>query len=121
MTTMLRKALALGAAAVTAGAGAALTLTTAGAAQAAAPCWRDGSVWYCSNATGANVYAGANSNRVVGRMYSNPSFFVCKFDGGQNHGGPHPTRWVYTQADNGEWGWMSDNDISSETDPLPSC
>ncbi|MGW2768526.1 hypothetical protein [Streptomyces sp. NPDC001275] len=50
-----------------------------------------------------------------------PSWFVCKFDGGQNHGGPHPTRWVYTQADNGVWGWMSDNDIASETNPLPSC
>ncbi|MEV5724908.1 MULTISPECIES: hypothetical protein [Streptomyces] len=119
MSTTFRKALALGAAAVTAGA--ALTLTSAANAQAAAPCWQDGSVWYCNNATGANVYAGANSNRVVGRMYSNPSFFVCKFDGGQNHGGPHPTRWVHTQADNGQWGWMSDNDISSETNPLPSC
>ncbi len=115
----IRKALAMGAAAVTAGA--AFTLTTAGSAQAASPCWQDGSVWYCNNATGAKVYKGANTHEVVGRMYSNPSWFVCKFDGGQNHGGPHPTRWVWTQADNGNTGWMSDNDITSETDPLPSC
>ncbi|MFJ1650669.1 hypothetical protein ACIOC2_04465 [Streptomyces sp. NPDC088337] len=54
-------------------------------------------------------------------MYSNPSWFVCKFDGGQNHGGPHPTRWVWTQADNGAWGWMSDNNIASETNPQPTC
>ncbi|MFE2264123.1 hypothetical protein [Streptomyces griseosporeus] len=117
--TLIRKALALGAATVTAGA--ALTLTTAGSAQAANPCWRDGSVYYCDNATGARVYAGANTNEVVGRMYSDPSWFVCKFDGGQNHGGPHPNRWLYTQADNGRWGWMSDNDIASETNPVPSC
>ncbi len=35
--------------------------------------------------------------------------------------GPHPTRWVYTQADNGARGWMCDNGIASETNPLPSC
>ncbi|GAA2918256.1 hypothetical protein [Streptomyces mexicanus] len=117
--TVIRKALAVGAATVTTAA--ALALSAAGGAQAANPCWRSGSVWYCNNATGAKVYAGANTGSEIGRMYSNPSWFVCKFDGGQNHGGPHPHRWVYTQADNGKWGWMSDNDISSETDPLPSC
>ncbi|MER5489434.1 hypothetical protein ABT024_40640 [Streptomyces sp. NPDC002812] len=118
--TVFGKALALTAAAATGVA--ALTLSAAGSAQAANPCWKSGSVWYCNNATGANVYASTNtSSGVVGRMYSNPSFFVCKFDGGQNHGGPHPTRWVWTQADNGKWGWMSDNDIVSETNPLPSC
>ncbi|MFJ6559058.1 hypothetical protein ACIQMV_04160 [Streptomyces sp. NPDC091412] len=57
----------------------------------------------------------------MGRMYSDPSWFVCKSDGGRNHGGPHPTRWVHTQADNGALGWMSGDDIASETNPLPSC
>ncbi|MFJ2716918.1 hypothetical protein [Streptomyces sp. NPDC087437] len=54
-------------------------------------------------------------------MYSDPSWFVCKSDGGRNHGGAHPTRWVHTQADNGARGWMSGNDIAPETNPLPSC
>ncbi|MFB7326641.1 MULTISPECIES: hypothetical protein [unclassified Streptomyces] len=117
--TIIRKALAAGAATVTAGA--ALALGMAGNAQAASPCWKSGSAWYCNNASGAKVYKSTNTGSVVGRMYSNPSWFVCKFDGGQNHGGPHPTRWVYTQADNGARGWMSDNDITSETNPLPSC
>jgi hypothetical protein len=36
-------------------------------------------------------------------------------------GGPHPTRWEFTVADNGEYGWMKDTAISSETNPLPNC
>ncbi|GED85236.1 hypothetical protein TNCT6_23210 [Streptomyces sp. 6-11-2] len=61
-------------------------------------------------ASGAKVCKSTNTGSVVGRMYSDPSWFVCKSDGGRNHGGPHPTRWVHTQADNGARGWMSGND-----------
>lgn len=114
-----RNAIAAGAAALTISAG--LLLGTAGSAQAADPCWREGTTWYCYNASGANVYAGPNTSQVVGQMFSTRSTFSCKTDGGQNHGGPHPTRWLSTQADNGRWGWMSDNNISSNTDPVPSC
>ncbi|MFI9600444.1 hypothetical protein ACIHCX_11265 [Streptomyces sp. NPDC052043] len=78
--TIIRKALAVGAATVTAGA--ALALGMAGTVQAASPCWKSGSIWYCDNATGAKVYKSTNTGSVVGRMYSNPSWFVCKFDGG---------------------------------------
>jgi hypothetical protein len=81
-------------------------------------CWYDGK-WWCNNVAGAPIYD-SNYN-VVGHVETNPSIFVCRAEGG-DHGGTHPTRWEYTQADDtGAWGWMSDNDISSETDPLPVC
>lgn len=83
-------------------------------------CWSDGK-WWCNNVAGAPIYA-SGSTTVVGHVETNPSVFVCRSDNGGNHGGPHPTRWEWTQADDtGAWGWMNDNDISSETDPLPVC
>ncbi|MET9900413.1 hypothetical protein [Streptomyces sp. NPDC006446] len=36
-------------------------------------------------------------------------------------GGPHPTRWLMTKADNGQLGFMKDTAISSETDPVRDC
>jgi hypothetical protein len=36
-------------------------------------------------------------------------------------GGPHPTRWLRTVADNGAYGWMKDTAIYSETDPVRDC
>ncbi|MET8678022.1 hypothetical protein ABZW18_10630 [Streptomyces sp. NPDC004647] len=85
------------------------------------PCWYRSGHWWCNNVVGAPVY-GANSDAVVGRMYSNPSWFICRQEGGSTGGGgPHPNRWIYTQADNGAWGFMRDSDIYSETNALPRC
>ncbi|MFD7137335.1 hypothetical protein [Streptomyces sp. NPDC059894] len=88
----------------------------------ASPCWYASSHWWCNNVSGAGVYVNDNGTaRLVGTMYSNPSWFVCRSDDGGHVGGPHPNRWEWTQADNGAWGWMKDTDIYSETDPLPVC
>ncbi|MFF3488860.1 hypothetical protein ACFYXC_37155 [Streptomyces sp. NPDC002701] len=88
----------------------------------AAPCWYSSGNWWCNNISGAGVYINDNGQaRLVGTMYSNPSWFICRSDDGGYVGGPHPYRWEWTQADNGAWGWMRDIDISSETDPLPVC
>lgn len=84
-------------------------------------CWQDGGRWYCRNRAHAPIRQG---DRVVGYVVTTTSVFRCRSDAGENHGGTHPTRWVYTQADepaSRPWGWMSDNDIYSETDPLPVC
>ncbi|MET9499070.1 hypothetical protein [Streptomyces sp. NPDC006552] len=125
----LKKNLALlfSAATLTIGLGAA----TAPPASAAAGCWQSGGHWWCNNVSGAAVYgfkdlarAYPDSSRVVGHMYSNPSWFDCRYDGGNPDeyvGGPHPYRWVWTKADNGAWGWMKDTAIASETNTLPAC
>ncbi|MET7567000.1 hypothetical protein ABZT04_00620 [Streptomyces sp. NPDC005492] len=94
--------------------------TTASADALAAGCWYSASHWWCNNVSGAPVYA-SGSTTVVGYMYSNPSWFVCRSDTGGYVGGPHPYRWEWTEADNGNWGWMKDTAIYSETDPLPVC
>ena len=95
------------------------TSVTTSAGALAAGCWYSASHWWCYNVSGAPVYA--SSGAVVGYMYSNPSWFVCRSDNGGYVGGPHPYRWEWTQADNGAWGWMKDTAIYSETDPLPVC
>lgn len=94
-------------------------LATAPSAAAANPCWNSGGTWWCNNVPGAPVYRSPYVTDVVGYMYSNPSWFKCRYDFGAEVGGPHPYRWVWTKADNGAWGWMKDTDIYSETDPLP--
>lgn len=120
---------ALGAALVGATTGVA-GLTGAGTAAAATPCWHSGDHWWCNNVSGAAVYgfredtarAYPDPAHIAGRMYSNPSWFVCRTEnvptGG---GGPHPNRWIWTEADNGAWGWMKDSAIYSETNSLPAC
>ncbi len=59
-------------------------------ADAAAGCWNndDGIKWYCNNVSGAPVYGIIGNNhsypdpgKIVGYMYSNPSWFYCKEDG----------------------------------------
>src|SRR5689334_13196684 len=59
-------------------------------ADAAAGCWtNDGGIkWYCNNVSGAPVYGIIGNNhsypdpgKIVGYMYSNPSWFYCKEDG----------------------------------------
>ncbi|MGQ4390243.1 hypothetical protein [Streptomyces sp. SAS_270] len=108
-----------------------LATTAAAPASAASGCWYSGSHWWCNNTSGAAVYGYKDqarnypdSSRVVGRMYSNPSWFQCRYDGSlpdEYVGGPHPYRWVWTEADNGAYGWMKDTAISSETNTLPAC
>ncbi|MEU0131939.1 hypothetical protein [Streptomyces sp. NPDC006289] len=102
--------------------------TTAPTASAAGGCWQGSGQWWCNNVSGAPVYGtmGASTqypdpSRIVGYMNSNPSWFICKMDNQNWVGGPHPTRWEFTVADNGQYGWMKDTAISSETDPLPNC
>ncbi len=102
--------------------------TSAGTAEAATACWHSGTHWYCNNVSGAPVYkptimfyTTVSSKDIVGHMYSNPSWFVCRDDTGPYVGGPHPHRWVWTKADNGAWGYMKDTAISSETNTLPVC
>ncbi|MFF1306192.1 hypothetical protein [Streptomyces sp. NPDC058307] len=54
---------------------------------------------------------------IVGYMYTNPSWFDRRYDGGlpdEYVGGPHPYRWAWTEADNGQWGWMKDTAISAQ-------
>ncbi|MEV7007932.1 hypothetical protein [Streptosporangium sp. NPDC051022] len=101
-----------------------------GTASAAGPCWYDKpstNYWWCNNTSGAKVYGGSeisnypDPGHVVGWMYSNPSWFVCRRDDGPYVGGPHPNRWLFTKADNGAYGWMKDTSISSETNPVDPC
>ncbi|QXJ22885.1 hypothetical protein AGRA3207_003960 [Actinomadura graeca] len=88
------------------------------AATKAAPCWPSGGRWWCNNRRGAKVVA--RDGALVGYMYTTTSWFSYRCEGGRNNNGPHPNRWAYTQADNGRWGYMSDGDINSETNPLPA-
>ncbi len=81
------------------------------------------SVWYCSNVAGAEVEW---DGRPAGYLLSDLNWFVCRYEGDPTGGGgPHPNRWIYTEADNdlsnGGWGFVKDSDIYSETNPLPKC
>jgi hypothetical protein len=104
-------------------------LSTAPPASAAGGCWPgDHNQWWCNNVSGAPVYGTVGDNHIypdptttVGYMYSNPSWFFCKMDGQAWVGGPHPTRWLMTVADNGRLGFMKDTAISSETDSVRDC
>ncbi|NBE54385.1 hypothetical protein [Streptomyces boluensis] len=114
----------LGAFTLAAGAVVALAPTVS----AADACWQDGYRHWCRNVAGAPVYGTIGNNHiypdpttVVGHMNSNPSWFYCKMDGQDWVGGPHPTRWLMTVADNGQLGFMKDTDIYSETDPVRDC
>jgi hypothetical protein len=103
--------------------GAVAAAVPAGAAFAAGGCWYSGSHWWCQNVYAAPVYSLSwdGTYYEVGKMYSTTSWFDCREDGNPWVGGPHPTRWEFTRADNGEWGWMKDTSIISETNPLPVC
>jgi hypothetical protein len=62
------------------------------------------------------------SDQRVDMLRSNPSWFVCRTEANFSGGGLHPFRWAYTQGDDvGNWGWVRDIDIRSETDPMPPC
>ncbi|MFD7102865.1 hypothetical protein [Streptomyces celluloflavus] len=88
----------------------------------ASPCWWNGDRFWCNNRSGAPVFSDIHGSRIVGYMYTNPSWFGCRSEGDPTGGGgPHPNRWVITTADNGAAGVMKDSDIISETDSLPAC
>ncbi|MFB7918146.1 hypothetical protein [Streptomyces sp. NPDC056061] len=106
-----------------------LGVVAAPSASAADNCWPgESNRWYCHNVPGSPVYGTVGNNHsypdpstVVGYMNSNPSWFSCKEDNQDWVGGPHPTRWLMTVADNGQLGFMKDTAIYSETDPVPDC
>ena len=79
--------------------------------------------YYCYNRGGSPVYRYADSSQIVGYMNSSWSWFLCRNDHGDFNGesGSHASRWLWTQADNGQWGFMSDAYIDSETDPVQEC
>ncbi|MFC0548885.1 hypothetical protein [Kutzneria chonburiensis] len=75
--------------------------------------------WYCNNKPGIAV---TYAYKIVGYLDTGRNAFDCRYDSGDYHGGPHPYRWIYTQADHtGKYGFVSDNDIYDNTDPLRSC
>ncbi len=58
---------------------------------------------------------------IVGYMFLQPELVPVPLRQQQPErvvGGPHPYRWEWTEADNGEYGWMKDTAIGSETDTL---
>lgn len=86
----------------------------------------------CHNVVGTDVYGGRGPgpetdgvvypDQVVGHLYSNPSWFQCRIDNGPwNGGGPHPHRWLYTESDDGGWGYVPDTAIYDETNPVLGC
>lgn len=88
---------------------------------AAANCWYSSNHWWCHNRVPSAVVADNTTNVVVGYLYTNPSWFICRNEGLYHGQGPHPYRWIYTVADNGARGWVKDSDIVEETDILPTC
>ncbi len=126
-----RKAAALGLAVVASAAIATVPATSASAASST--CWDAGfrqqnggggtqEAFYCYNVAGTPVYAHTTAGeQPIGTLYTGTNWFVCSLDYGDYVGGPHPYRWLYTEADNGVWGWVRDTDIYSETDPIAAC
>jgi hypothetical protein len=115
-----------------------LVIGGTGTAHAATACAKGGNgnpFWRtCHNVVGATVYGGWMSdmapgtdgevylNDPVGHLYSNPSWFECRIDNGPwNGGGPHPYRWLWTESDDGGWGWVADTDIYDETNDVLGC
>jgi hypothetical protein len=113
------------------GVAAATVVISPATAHAAGGCWDAGFVrlgseaYYCYNAAPTPVYEYSGGPQ-VGTLTSSLSWFTCYTDHGAYNGeanGPHPYRWLFTQADtpSGVEGWVPDSVVSSETDPLPSC
>ncbi|GAA2251981.1 MULTISPECIES: hypothetical protein [Kitasatospora] len=119
-------AVALAAAALTAGLGAAAPGATAAAPVPAAAGVRttadcsvhsDGKLW-CGNKAGANAYADRSYGSAVrGRLLTTYSWFAC-----WGHGDRHPGGndiWYWTQTDDGPWGNVPAVDIYTSVDPAP--
>lgn len=123
-----RKTLTL---ALTASAAAALVALPTGSAQAASNCWPTGitawghNAYTCNNVQGANVHELVDgATHVIDHLRTNPSWFACRadFTDRPNGSSVHPYRWLWTQGDdNGEWGWVSDGDVISETNTVEPC
>jgi len=78
----------------------------------------------CSNVSGANVYERAGQGEVVGRLDSNPSWFVCWARGERHRGGNDI--WYYTQGDHSlarkelkAWGFIPAVNVHTGADPDP--
>jgi len=123
LSVKLAFALLAAVALVTGPAGTASAKPSPGDAGIQSACWWSSNHWWCQNVYGADVYALIYDGTYwwVGDMWSTTSWFVCRDDEGPYVGGPNPYRWVYTQADNGAWGYMKDTAIYSDTDTLPIC
>ena len=89
---------------------------------AAAPCTRRNDGKYtCVNRVPSPIFQ-ASTGVHIDNLRTNPSWFVCRAEAGFSGGGPHPTRWEWTQGDDaGAWGWVRDIDIASETNPMAAC
>lgn len=119
----------------TATAATALVATSATTAHAASGCTdahmtRAGyEVYWCNNTAPTAVYVSSSytyGGGQKGTLTSSTSWFACKVDNGDYNGeanGPHPYRWLLTEADTpaGVWGWVPDKHIISETNPVPNC
>ncbi|MFB9685795.1 hypothetical protein [Amycolatopsis plumensis] len=114
--------------------GIAFTVPAVAEAAPAGACWAAGfyktdpagrphEAFYCENESPTKVYSSAGYSGSYGTMYGTPSWYACKTENQFNGGGPHPYRWLYTQADSpsGWWGFVPDNHIISETDTVPNC
>ena len=134
MLMMRKRAVA---AAVTLGVAGALSVVATGTAHAdLAACQSSSSQyggWQCTNDY-APVWAlhSDGTKSVMGYVYAGDNGFGCRTDdptwGDNGEGsGPHPYRWLFTTPDvvtDSSWGtqgWMSDVDISSDTDPVTGC
>lgn len=129
---MKNRAAALGAVALLS---AAAVVLPAGTADAATACTSAGfkktgpngvshTAYYCQNRADTDVWSAPwMVESPVGVLYTTTNWFICKSDSKNNemNDGPHPYRWEYTVADNGQRGWVIDTDIASETNPLANC
>jgi hypothetical protein len=82
--------------------------------------------FYCGNRGGAPLYAGTNTNTVIGYMDSTTSWFVC-YNTGATHAGGNNV-WYYTQGDRSSsgqsgrkgWGYMPAVNVWTDYDPYPN-
>ncbi|MFC6083458.1 hypothetical protein [Sphaerisporangium aureirubrum] len=111
---------------------------TIGSPSAAASCLRKdtsikdertGQTWRglfeCENIPGSEVFEWARSGEVVGRLESNPSWFVCWMRGERHSGGNDI--WYYTQGDYSAgkkhleaWGFVPADKVRTISDPDPA-
>jgi hypothetical protein len=85
-------------------------------------CWWDSTSrkWICNGNQSTPVYSMPDL-RVVGVLSRVTNGYTCRIDTGPPIGGPHPNRWLYTQADNLAWGWVKDTALTSDSTPVTTC
>ena len=69
--------------------------------------------WSCTNRPNTEII---DDHVTVGHLQRSRNYFFCRQDGD----GPLGTHWIYTRADNGNYGFARGNDVF-ETDGLPDC